>query len=61
MKSTQRVLVVVSILIVTIITGILGQRIHRHYVIKDKLQEAVGKNEGYTETLPRAAHPAVHH
>jgi hypothetical protein len=33
------------------IAGIAGQSIYRHYAIKDKLQEAIGKDAGYTETI----------
>lgn len=50
-KPWKIIMAIVCLTVVMASGGILGQRLFRYVVIKDKLQEAVGKDAGYTETL----------
>lgn len=60
MKPVRIVAVVVCVAVLAVFSGVLGQRIYRYSAIKGKLQEAVGKDAGYTETLLRVEGESAH-
>jgi len=60
MKPARIVAIVVCVAILAVFAGIMGQRIYRYSAIKDKLQEAVGQDTGYTETLLKVESEGSH-
>jgi hypothetical protein len=60
MKPVRIVALVVCAAILVVFAGIVGQRIYRYFAIKDKLQEAVGKDAGYTETILKVENEGAH-
>lgn len=60
MKPSRVIAVVVSVAVLSVFAELAGQRIYRHCVIKDRLQDAIGKDAGYTETILRVEGEGVH-
>jgi hypothetical protein len=60
MKPVRIVTIVVCAAILAVFAGILGNRFYRYSAMKDKLQEAVSKDAGYTETLLRIESESSH-